>query len=192
MIAGNKKYYRKEYNKFPPITDVTKFYLLEPIPKIPMPPVVLRIKDLDPELCRKICDLDSSSFCKISDNVAGVLAWNRIADSEDGIHSRDDHLVYIIAKISSSKVTRNTNDTGSQSGKRPDLCIYVWGVSVVRMEEEADATDLNTASLSVCVPPHKPTHTHRALRALTWNHMYTHTSLVPTRTQATRAHVRSR
>ena len=151
IIADNNKYYRKEYNEFPPIKDVTKFNLLEPIPKVPMPPVVLKIKDLDPEQCRKICDLDSRSFCKISDNVAGVLAWNRIADSEDGIHSRDDHLVHIIAKISSSKVTRNTNDTGSQSGTRPDLCIYVSGVPVVRMEEKADETELNTASFHTCI-----------------------------------------
>lgn len=105
---------------------IKEFNFFGEIPKIPMDAVLLLAKYLqNPRQYDSIC-LPGRHYCKISDSVAGLLAWKRISGSEDGLHSRDDYFIKIVSILSGAKVIRNTTaNSGSISGKRPDCCILI-------------------------------------------------------------------
>ena len=115
------------------------------INKVWMPRVILAMKNLVPNEYETICELSGGIHCEITDAVAGVLEWKRIASSEAGAISRNDHFLYIIAGICGATVTRDTNDTGSVSGKRPDGCLLLDGIPVFRLEEKSEDSELSNA-----------------------------------------------
>lgn len=115
------------------------------INKVWMPRVILAMKNLVPNEYETICELTDGIHCEITGAVAGVLEWKRIASSEAGAISRNDHFLYIIAGICGATVTRDTNDTGSVSGKRPDGCLLLDGIPVFRLEEKSKDSELPIA-----------------------------------------------
>ena len=114
------------------------------IPKMPMHKAILRAKGVDPVQCERICNF-GQSICNISDDVAGILAWNRMADSEAGSISRNDYILNIVKKLSGGVVIRDTHDVGSSHLLRTDACTLSMGIPVVRFEEKTHDTGYQTA-----------------------------------------------
>ena len=126
------------------VADIQNFNFFGDISKIPMDPVLLLAKGLRDDY-DSIC-LPGRHYCNISDSVTGLLQWQRISGSEDGLHSRDDYFIKIVKVLACAKVIRNsTAKSGSVSGKRPDCCILKNDVAVVRLEEKDEESKMEKA-----------------------------------------------
>ena len=142
------KYDARKYNHLDLAKNWEKLNVIGAIPKIPMPPSLMRVRGLFQEDFEDICEY-GEAYCDISDPVAGLLQWQHLASSECGMIGRNDNFLSIITKVSGATLIRDKNDVGSVSGKRPDACVLQDGVPLFRLEEKYEQRELQTAKLEL-------------------------------------------
>ena len=151
LVVVKKKKVRVNYNYGElERAALSTFDVLGTIQKITVPYVGFRMASLHPDDYQDISEFTNRSgdvnFCNISSSVIGVLEWTRSdANSEDGLHGRDDYFLRIITIISGAEQIRNSRDLGSCTTKRHDSCLLLSGVPVVRVEEKSAGSDLSIA-----------------------------------------------